>query len=139
MEEVKKEIILRGRLDGKQRNRLKRLLDMLYSPRELGEEVGFNPEQVYRVYILDGCPFEKDKNNRYWINGRAFAEWYKNQYKKAQLGEGDTFCKSCAKAVKIIAGETKTQKQITYIVSSCPNCGRKLTKIIDCSRGKNDK
>ena len=54
--EEHKEILLRGRLGGKQRLRLEKLLDMLYMPSELAEEVGFNRRQVYRVYIHFGCP-----------------------------------------------------------------------------------
>ena len=34
------EAILKGRLDGRQRNRLKGLFDMMYTPRELAEEIG---------------------------------------------------------------------------------------------------
>ena len=64
-----KEIILKGRLDGNQRNRLVRLLNMLYSPSELANEIGFTKRQVYRVYIPLGCPHEKDSKGRNWING----------------------------------------------------------------------
>ena len=94
-------ILLKGRLDGQQRNRLKGLLDMLYSPAELAEEIGMNKEQVYRVYIPLGCPHERDANKRILINGRAFVDWYKDLYKKAQVSEGETFCKTCRKAVEI--------------------------------------
>ncbi len=58
--EDKSNIILQGRLDGRQRNRLKRLLDMMYSPKELSEEIGVNKEQIYRVYVPLGCPHERD-------------------------------------------------------------------------------
>jgi len=64
------EIILAGRLNGIQRNRLKRLLDMMYKPSELAEEVGFSLQQVYRVYVPGGCPVERDSRNHIWINGK---------------------------------------------------------------------
>lgn len=54
------EIILKGRLDGIQRNRLKSLFDMMYSPRELAEELGINTDQLYGVYLPLGCPEERD-------------------------------------------------------------------------------
>ena len=54
---MKEEIELKGRLDGRQRNRLKSLLNMKYRPREIAEEVGFSVHQVYRVYIPLECPF----------------------------------------------------------------------------------
>jgi len=131
-------IILKGRLDGQQRNRLKRLLDMMYSPAELAEEVGFDKEQVYRVYVPLGCPHERDLHTRIMINGRAFAEWYQQLDKKAQVSEGETFCRGCLKTVDIVAGEQKRKGSLTYILSTCPVCGRKLTKIVDCSRGRHD-
>ena len=129
-------MLLKGRLDGRQRNRLKRLLDMLYSPKELAEEVGFDKEQVYRVYIPLGCPHERDSRNHILINGAVFSEWYQQHYKKAHLSQDETFCKSCKKAVAIVDGKQQVTGKLTYILSICPNCGRKLTKIVDCSRGR---
>jgi hypothetical protein len=129
-------MLLKGRLDGRQRNRLKRLLDMLYSPKELAEEVGFDKEQVYRVYVPLGCPHERDSRNHLLINGATFIEWYQQQYKKTHLSEGESFCKSCKKAVAIVDGKQQVKDKLTYILSLCPYCGRKLTKIIDCSRGR---
>jgi hypothetical protein len=49
------ETILKGRLDGKQRNRLKGLFDMLYTPKELAEEICIDIHQVYYVYVPLGC------------------------------------------------------------------------------------
>jgi hypothetical protein len=129
-------ILLRGRLDGKQRNRLKGLLDMGYSPNELAEEVGFDKNQVYRVYLPLGCPHERDKHNRILINGLKFFKWYQSVFKKAELGANETFCKTCRKAVPIVAGKEVTKGQLTYILSSCPVCGRSLTRITHSSRGK---
>ncbi len=135
--EDKDTILLKGRLDGKQRNRLKRLLDMLYSPSELAEEIGIEKNQIYRVYVPLGCPNERDKNNHLLIHGKAFREWYLDQYKRASLAEDETFCKTCQKPVKISQGKQMTKKDLVYVLSECPHCGRKLTKIIDCTRGRN--
>jgi hypothetical protein len=71
-----KTVLLRGRLDGKQRNHLKRLLDMLYKPRELAQELGINIDQVYLVYIPLGCPHRRDGKRYIEINGKEFREWY---------------------------------------------------------------
>jgi len=70
------EMHLKGRLNGSQRMRLIKLLDMLYKPSELAEEVGFTRRQVYRVYIPSGCPHTRDEKRYIWINGKAFREWY---------------------------------------------------------------
>ena len=66
------EIILSGRLNGREHNRLKRLFDMKYRPGELSEEIGINKNQIYRVYIPCSCPHERDNHNRIWINGKEF-------------------------------------------------------------------
>lgn len=129
-------ILLRGRLDGRQRNRLKGLLDMWYSPSELSEEIGFDKNQVYRVYLPLGCPHERDQYKRVLINGKLFAHWYMEQYQRAKVGDQETFCKTCRKAVPILHGEKHKKGALTYVLSICPFCGRRLTKIIDCSRGR---
>jgi hypothetical protein len=132
------EIILAGRLDGKQRNRLKRLLDMEYKPSELATELGINKDQIYLVYIPFGCPHKRDSKRYIQINGKEFQEWYISKYQKAKLKENETFCKTCRKPVKIIGGKITNRKNISYILSVCPNCGRKLSKIIDFKKGRND-
>lgn len=109
---------------------------MLYSPGELAEEIGMNKNQIYMVYIPLGCPHERDAHKRISINGRAFRDWYKQLYKKALVSKGETFCKTCRKAVEIVDGKQQVKGTITYILSNCPVCGRKLTKIVDCSRGR---
>ena len=97
----KDEIILRGRLNGQQRNRLVNLLDMMYSPSELAKEVGFTVRQVYRVYIPIGCPHERDDKGHLWINGKVFREWAKDVYQKRKLARNEAFCLTCKKPVKV--------------------------------------
>ncbi|MHA1974130.1 MAG: hypothetical protein ACTSW1_14120 [Candidatus Hodarchaeales archaeon] len=125
-----KKIILKGRLNGSQRNRLGRLLDMPYKPSELAEEVGFNRHQVYRVYIPEGCPHTRDEKRYIWINGKEFREWYEETYPRVSLAKDETFCLTCKKAVKIINPKRKQKGRLHYWISKCPNCGRKLARII---------
>jgi hypothetical protein len=132
------EVILAGRLDGKQRNRLKSLLDMMYKPSELAQELGINIDQVYSVYLPLGCPNKRDGKRYIEINGREFKDWYIKNYQKAKVETDETFCKTCKKPVKIVNGSIVKKDKLIYILSSCPNCGRRLSKIIDCIKGKND-
>ena len=125
------EILLAGRLNGQQRSRLVKLLDMMYKPSELAEEIGFAVRQVYRVYIPAGCPHEKDHRGRLWINGKLFREWFEDVYKKRQLARNETFCLTCKKAVKIINPVEKQEGRLIYWLSDCPNCGRRLARIIN--------
>lgn len=125
------ELILRGRLDGRQRNRLKRLFDLFYTPSELSEEIGFTIDQVYRVYVPLGCPHKRDKRNHILINGIEFKDWYIKNYKKTSLKENEIFCLTCRKAVEIKNHKQQKKNGLLYILCSCPNCGRKLAKIMD--------
>lgn len=134
MEEDQSIILLRGRLNGDQRNRLAKLLDMLYTPSELAKEIGFSTRQVYRVYIPAGCPHSRDKLNHLWINGREFREWVLELYKKRDLSPTEAFCLTCKKAVRMVEPERLQEGRLVYYLCNCPNCGRKLARII--TRGK---
>ncbi|KAA3646163.1 MAG: hypothetical protein DWQ07_08025 [Chloroflexi bacterium] len=131
------EIILKGRLDGRQRNRLKSLLNMMYKPSELAEEVGFSIDQVYRVYVPLGCPHERDERNHIWINGQLFREWFEDVYKKRKLASNEAFCLTCKMSVEMRNPERKkTGDGLVYVLCDCPNCGRRLAKIIDQKKRK---
>lgn len=133
-------IILKGRLNGVQRYKAKRLLDMMYSPKELADEIGVSTDLIYRGYIPLGCPHERSGNNYIFINGKAFLNWYESTYVKLSLAEDETFCKTCKEAVKLVKPEQVQKKDLVYLLSICPVCGRKLTKIVT-SKGRvaNDK
>ncbi len=137
--EEKVEIILKGRLKGSQKNRLVRLLDMMYSPRELANEVGFDVRQIYRVYITLGCPHEKDSTGRLWINGMVFRDWFKEMYKKRALKPNEAFCLTCKKPVKMIDPVRMQEERLFYYICICPNCGRKLARVIIRGKPINDK
>lgn len=107
---------------------------MMYSPRELAEEVGFHTDQVYNVYLPLGCPHERDERKHIQINGKAFLKWYEKSYPKIKLAEGETFCLTCKKGVKIVNPQKQEHNGTVYVLSVCPVCGRKLTKIIERRR-----
>ncbi|MFN8414250.1 MAG: hypothetical protein U0Z26_17850 [Anaerolineales bacterium] len=132
------EMILKGRLDGKQRNKLKSLFNMMYTPRELADAIGIHIDQIYAVYVPLGCPQERDDRNHILINGKDFSRWYSEVYPKTKLGQDETFCKTCKKGVKIFQPETKRKGNLIYVLSVCPICGRNLTRIIQNGRS-NDK
>jgi hypothetical protein len=132
--EEQAEILLSGRLNGMQRNRLKRLLNMVYSPRELAEEIGVNVDRVYMVYLPGGCPQERDEKRHIWINGNLFRKWFEENYVKYKLRPGESFCKTCKHAVLIINPIRKRKDGLVYDVSNCPICGRGLVRIIDNHR-----
>ncbi|MBI5841461.1 MAG: hypothetical protein HZB19_15290 [Chloroflexi bacterium] len=123
-------MLLKGRLNGRERTRLGKLLDMLYMPSELAEEVGFITRQIYRVYVPLGCPSTKE-NGHIWINGKDFAEWYEATYPKQTLLPDEAFCLTCKKAVEMVNPERRRKGRLRYWVCGCPRCGRPLARIID--------
>ena len=125
------EIILKGRLDGKQRLRLEKLLDMLYMPSELAEEIGFNRRQVYRVYMHLGLPVIRDDRKHLWINGKGFREWYESTYPRIKLTEGEGFCLSCKKSVFLENTKKEKRGELVYWIGNCQFCGRKIPRIIN--------
>ncbi len=129
------EVVYKGRLNGIQRNRMKSLFDMMYSTRELADELGIDIHQIYYVYVPLGCPHEREpKNHHIFINGKAFAEWYSKVYVKIKIGPDETFCRTCRKAVKLHKSQERVKGTLTYVLSVCPSCGRNLTKILSDSR-----
>ncbi|MBN1122329.1 MAG: hypothetical protein JXJ17_14725 [Anaerolineae bacterium] len=130
--------ILKGRLNGAQRTRLKSLLDMMYRPAELAEVVNFKVRQVYRVYVPLGCPNKRDEHNHLWINGKAFREWYYETYLRTQLKADEAYCLTCLRGRKIIDGQEKIKNGLIYIQSNCPECGRVLTRIVGSERCRRD-
>ena len=127
-------IIIRGRLNGAQRNRLSSLMDMMYTPSELAKEIGFDRRNVYRIYIPLGCPHKKGLNRQIWINGVELRNWILDIYRKKELLADEAFCIKCKMPVKMKNPIEKESNGIIYFLCECPNCGRKISRII--SRGK---
>lgn len=132
-------LMLRGRLNGRQRMRLVRLLDMLYKPGELADEIGFAVRQVYRVYIPAGCPHQRDAKGYLWINGRAFRQWCEEVYSKQELAADQAFCLTCKQGVPMVKPVQRQEGRLVYWLCQCPRCGRKLARIIERRRGLCDK
>ena len=134
---IKKRHLLQGLLKGNQRRKLSRLLDMLYTPLELAEELGITRRQVYRVYVPLGCPYERDETGHVFINGHVFHNWYRTTYKKLKLSEDEAYCLACKGAVRLIKPVEKQKGNYHFVSATCPICGKKLSKAIS-NRRKND-
>lgn len=125
------EILLRGRLNSAQRNRLEKLLDMLYKPSELADEISFSVRQVYRVYVPAGCPHERGPNGHILINGQAFKRWVEDVYRKPKLSNDEAFCLTCKRPVSKTVIKRMQKDRLVYDLCECPNCGRRIARIID--------
>ncbi|MCD4671329.1 MAG: division plane positioning ATPase MipZ [Anaerolineaceae bacterium] len=119
---------MRGRLKAQQVHNLRKLLDMLYTPAELASTVGFTRRQIYRVYVPEGLPCQRDETGHLWINGCEFRNWYRTNYKKTKLGPNETYCLTCKGPVPIYKPQTFEKGGMIFIQSFCPHCGRKLAR-----------
>ncbi|HKJ37257.1 MAG TPA: hypothetical protein VJ972_00650, partial [Anaerolineales bacterium] len=55
--------------------KLSRLLDMMYKPSEIAEEIGVTQDTIHRSYLPAGLPHHRDEQGHVWIHGPAFVSW----------------------------------------------------------------
>jgi hypothetical protein len=113
--------------------RLGRLLNMMYRPSEIAEEIELTTETIVRHCLAGGCPFERDKNGHIWIHGLSFAAWarevnQKNRH-KGVLEDGEGWCCKCKAVVKIIGPRLRHQGRYTKIYQGkCEGCGVRVNR-----------
>lgn len=130
--------LLRGRLKGNQIHFLSRLLDMYYTPAELAREISVSRRQFYRVYIPLGLPIIRQENGFVLIHGLSFRKWYEDTYRKIEIKPDEVYCLACKQVVKIQNAEEKVRDSYRYLLITCPNCGKKVSKAISNQRKKYD-
>lgn len=113
--------------------RLTRILDMLYKPRELAEEIGVSLDTIYRSYLPAGLPHTRERGD-IWIYGPAFVAWAKqtiakNKRQRAPLPEGTAWCVKCNGVVEQIKPRiVYANPHIEILQSKCPTCGGKVNR-----------
>ena len=125
-----KRIVIKGRLNGQQRNRLQRLLNMFYTTNELAFELGVSARRIRRVYVPMGCPSQRNSQNHIMINGMEFRNWYLATHQKLRLRTGQAYCVSCKRVVRMHQPQRKTAIGVIYMLAKCPRCGQKVARII---------
>lgn len=102
------------------------LLPMLYTPREICEELDI-AESTLRDWLQIDVPHQRDNRNRIWINGEEFARWVNNQRKpKAtnKLNEDEAYCLRCNQVSKLLSPQIQPIKgNLVLIKGTCANCG----------------
>ena len=106
------------------------LLPMLYTPRELEQELGVNARTI-REWIKQGMPYERDARGHLWINGVALAVWVEqirttNQICK--LADDEAYCLKCRQAVKLSDPQPLRQAKLIVLRGTCPTCGTKINR-----------
>lgn len=115
--------------------KLSRLLDMLYKPSEIGEEIGVTVEVIYHNYLPAGCPHRRDANNLIWINGTEFAAWARsvnqaNKKKLYLLEENEAWCVHCNQVVVIVGPrERRVRRNLVMVQGKCAICAGKVNRL----------
>ena len=108
--------------------KLGRLLNMLYRPAELAEEIGLSSDTIYRTYLPAGLPHIKDDHGDIWIHGPAFVAWAretvsKRKSKRAGLPDGHAWCMKCNASVLMVnPGLIYQNRYMEILQSHCPTC-----------------
>lgn len=114
--------------------KLGRLLDMLYKPSEIAEEIGVITDTVCRSYLPAGAPHTRDAQGNIWIHGPAFAAWAretiaKKKSKRAGLPDGHAWCLKCNQAVQLINPKIKpVNRYLELLQAPCPLCGKTVNR-----------
>lgn len=114
--------------------KLGRILDMMYKPSEIAEEIGVAQDTVYRSYLPAGLPHERDDKGNVWIYGPAFVAWAREtvsrrKSKRAGLPDQHAWCMKCNRPVKLNHPQIKTiNRYLELMQSPCPRCGTTVNR-----------
>ena len=107
------------------------LLPMLYTPREICEELDI-AESTLRDWLQIEVPHQRDNRNRIWINGEDFARWVNNQRKPKvtnKLNEDEAYCLRCNQVSKLLSPQVQPIKgNLVLIKGTCANCGAVINR-----------
>lgn len=114
--------------------RLERLLDMLYRPAEIAEEIGVTPDTVYRSYLPAGLPHTRDARGNLWIHGPAFIAWAqetitRKKSKRQGLPDGQAWCIRCNHPVALVDPRVRpVNRYLELLTARCPDCGATINR-----------
>ena len=107
------------------------LLPMLYTPREICEELDI-AESTLRDWLQIDVPHQSDNRNRIWINGEEFARWVNNQRKPKvtnKLNQDEAYCLRCNQVSKLLSPQIQPIKgNLVLIKGTCANCGAVINR-----------
>ncbi len=107
------------------------LLPMLYTPREICEELDI-AESTLRDWLQIDVPHQRDNRNRIWINGEEFARWVNNQRTPKvtnRLNEDEAYCLRCNQVSKLLSPQIQPIKgNLVLIKGTCANCGAVINR-----------
>ena len=122
--------------------KLGRLLDMLYKPSEIADEIGVSQDTVYRSYLPAGLPHTRDEQDNVWIHGPAFIGWAretisKRKARRRPLPDDQAWCLACKGPVPLINPKIKSvNRYLEMLQAVCPQCGTTINRARACKVGE---
>lgn len=114
--------------------KLGRLLDMMYKPSEIAEEIGVAQDTIYRSYLPAGLPHSRDEHGSVWIHGPAFIAWAKEtvakrKSKRKGLPDDHAWCMRCNQPVAMSRPVVKPiNRYLEVLQDRCPQCRTKINR-----------
>src|SRR5438132_5461129 len=86
------------------RTRARGLLDMMYTPLELADELGLPQQYIYRQLIPAGLPYINDATGHLWLHGPEVARWLAHYglRQRAPLQADEAYCLKCHQVVVLV-------------------------------------
>jgi hypothetical protein len=121
---------IRPRLGKEARAKAVGLLDMLYTPTELAEELGLNLAMLYHQLLPAGLPHSKDSTGHIWIHGAEVSKWLVDfgTARRQPLAADEAYCLRCRQAVKLINPQRAKSGNVTLLKATCPICGATVNR-----------
>jgi phage FluMu protein Com len=117
--------------------RLRGLLNMMYKPSEIAEELGVSVETIYRSYLPAGAPSVVDSKKRVWIHGPAFAKWvedyvdHRRGRPRLVMLDSEGYCVMCNTVVAMINSRKRdVKKGVARLTGKCPKCGKVVNRFM---------
>jgi hypothetical protein len=106
------------------------LLDMLYSPNELADELVV-PARSIREWITKGLPYQRDRRGHLWVSGRELYQWVETTRSvrpRCPLGSDEAFCLRCRRRVKLVNPIVSDRVTPPLLTGTCPHCGTTVNR-----------
>ena len=111
------------------RIRANALLDMLYSPSDLAEELRIDVRAIYEKLIPAGMPYTKDIAGHLWLHGPEVACWVRKlKSGHRPLRDDEVYCLRCRAAVPLVKPKRVIQNSFAMLKAKCPRCGAKVNR-----------
>lgn len=106
------------------------LLNMLYKPSELADELGIEQRIIYRNLIPAGMPHERDEMGSIWLHGPMVAHWirYMSRSRKVKLKSNEAYCLKCRSPVPLVRPKKVPTGDMIVLRAVCPNCGTTVNR-----------